>query len=218
MFRSAFRCLIPLVIGFPTVTAPCPAQGLKESRLELTVLLQDYAGASAALLRGGSKLADEVYRSVDVSIEWLECSPALEGMEAPAPCQERVRPTQLVVQFLSRKMARGVPVPNRVFGYALPQSNRASLFYPRIVDFSTAHGFDPTALLGMALAHEIGHILLGAGSHKKGGLMDCPWDKEDVREAARGRLRFDALQAARIQNEIMVRIEAEQSALALADN
>ncbi len=50
---------------------------------------------------------------------------------------------------------------------------------------------------GGMLAHEIGHLLLGKGSHSKQGLMLCPWGKDQIKGAARGRLRLSQQESRR---------------------
>jgi len=147
------------------------------------------------LLREASGVADEVYRPADVTIDWLDCTPALEGSAGPPDCEGEMRASLIVIQLVPEKMAKGVPVRGSVFGYAplgAPDqlSHRATLFWDRIRDYCTAFATDAEALLGTAIAHEIGHLLLGPDKHSPGGMMRCPWRRQDVASAARGRLVF----------------------------
>jgi len=45
-------------------------------------------------------------------------------------------------------------------------------------------GIDPGALLGRALAHEVGHLLLRSPGHSPGGLMRAVWTDEELAAAA----------------------------------
>jgi hypothetical protein len=47
-------------------------------------------------------------------------------------------------------------------------------------------------ILGHAMAHELGHLLLGTNSHSSDGLMRAQWNRGDLAEAARGNLLFSA--------------------------
>jgi hypothetical protein len=57
-------------------------------------------------------------------------------------------------------------------------------------------------LLGHAVAHEIGHVLLGADSHSPAGIMRPVWLLVDEERMAQGVLLFDAGQAAKMQMAI----------------
>lgn len=192
------------------------AQEAHSPPLRLAVHLQDYASMPRWQARKAQSIAERIYLAGDISLEWLDCSPALQGLESPQPCNEPLRPSTLTVQFLTRKMANGVPVSTRVFGYATPAGrsgfgNRVGIFYGRIDDYCTAHGFLTQALLGVVIAHEMGHLLLGSGSHAARGLMTCPWGKEDTRNAARGRLNFGPSRMALIRQAVRARMLADRS-------
>lgn len=62
--------------------------------------------------------------------------------------------------------------------YLVRESDRgwlATVFSNRIATVATRTGVDPGTLLGLVTAHEIGHLLLGAGYHGWTGVMqaDC---------------------------------------------
>ncbi len=197
------------------------AQEPIQDSLRLEVQLHNYAAAADHEIEDAFQIARRVFASAGIEIEWIDCTAALVGEPAPAPCLEKMRPTSLVVQLPTKRMVKRVPVGQGVFGYAVlggPQmfAIRASLFYDRIVSYSTANGSSQGALFGMALAHEIGHLLLGRGSHSERGLMSCPWSKEDIRDADRGLLTFAPVQLAQIHEEVLVRAEAEGAAADVA--
>jgi hypothetical protein len=45
-------------------------------------------------------------------------------------------------------------------------------------------------VLGHAMAHEIGHVLLGTDAHSVGGLMKARWGRADWLAVAAGHLRI----------------------------
>jgi hypothetical protein len=61
------------------------------------------------------------------------------------------------------------------------------------------------AILGVVIAHEIGHLLLGAASHRTGGIMAPVLAAPTVLDGYRGRLQFDPGQSARLRFEVMAR-------------
>jgi len=57
-------------------------------------------------------------------------------------------------------------------------------------------------LLGIAIAHEIGHLLLPDNSHSQTGLMRAKWGKADFWLAQRSQLFFTAEQGELIRSRM----------------
>ena len=57
-------------------------------------------------------------------------------------------------------------------------------------------------MLAIAIAHELGHLLLPDGKHAKAGLMRALWDGNDFRSADAGLLAFSSDTAALIRREV----------------
>ena len=57
----------------------------------------------------------------------------------------------------------------------------------------------PDTILGHAMAHELGHVLLGSTEHTTGGLMQGCWTPGSWHLARAGLLAFDAGQIGRIR-------------------
>ena len=151
------------------------------------------------MLADATDVAANAFQPAHITIEWLDCTAALNAEPAPPRCGGELLAATLVVQLFPKKMARAIPARRSVFGYApagLPDqlARRAILFWDRIQDHCAAFAIDAAALLGAVLAHEIGHLLLGPGSHRSAGMMRCPRSKQDVADAVRGRLGFSAIE------------------------
>jgi hypothetical protein len=72
---------------------------------------------------------------------------------------------------------------------------------------------DEGTLLGRAMTHEIGHLLLGTLDHSEGGLMRRHWS-ERGRDAD---WLFSAIQAEEIRTAVLTRIDGpRKAAVALA--
>ena len=72
------------------------------------------------------------------------------------------------------------------------------ILYDRVETVARNADADVATVLGHAMAHEIGHLLLPAG-HSLSGLMGADWDANDLRQAEGGRLLFTPDQAALIR-------------------
>ena len=54
-------------------------------------------------------------------------------------------------------------------------------------------------VLGYAIAHEIGHILLGQSSHAAAGLMRANWSEKDLKPVHHDQMQFTPEQAERMR-------------------
>ena len=59
-------------------------------------------------------------------------------------------------------------------------------------------------LLGCTIAHELGHLLIGAG-HRPNGLMRASWSKEELRDLSRRHLKFNSWERAAILHKLQMR-------------
>ena len=64
-------------------------------------------------------------------------------------------------------------------------------------------------LLGLAIAHEVGHLLLPHNSHSHRGIMRARWDRRDL-EFAAADLVFTAQQAKSIRDEVARRLKEQE--------
>jgi hypothetical protein len=65
------------------------------------------------------------------------------------------------------------------------------------VDFAT--------LLGRAIAHEIGHLLLGHSRHSRVGLMRAIWSQDEIRGIRPTNWQFSAAEAAEMRHGLAAR-------------
>jgi hypothetical protein len=56
----------------------------------------------------------------------------------------------------------------------------ATVFANRVRWFADASGVDFSTVLGRAIAHEIGHLVMGSTAHPASGLMRAVWAPQDV--------------------------------------
>jgi hypothetical protein len=81
----------------------------------------------------------------------------------------------------------------------------ASVFYHRVEGAARELGVSRAVILGHALAHEVGHFLLGKDSHSANGIMRALWTEKELLNASAGRLVFLPQRAAVMRTEVMAR-------------
>jgi len=94
-------------------------------------------------------------------------------------------------------------IPPSALGYTLTAPGTrgilAYVFWPRVMRASEKYTARPDYVLAVAIAHEIGHMLLPDGSHATHGLMEAHWDSGHFRLASAGLLHFSQESAALIR-------------------
>lgn len=81
---------------------------------------------------------------------------------------------------------------------------RAYVFWLRVQRYAQQFSVGIDKLLGAAVAHELGHMLLPPGSHASRGLMRPTWDREQFRSAANGLLQFSPQSAVQIRRSVRI--------------
>ncbi len=64
-------------------------------------------------------------------------------------------------------------------------------------------------ILGLVIAHEIGHLLLATTSYALGGIMHFPWSAAQLGLAAQGLLSFTPRQAKKMRAQVRKQMRAE---------
>lgn len=147
----------------------------------------------SALLEKAEAIASDVYRDIGVTIDWREeCG----GNESA-----------LEVDLIASDEIPGAPVADVTLGFAEPGASAATVLSDRVAKFAKRYGLKREVLLGYAMAHEVGHLLLPPHSHSLSGVMRATID---IDQAASKKLRFT-----REQGEFIIdRLEGVASAVA----
>jgi hypothetical protein len=101
-------------------------------------------------------------------------------------------------------MIREVSVDEGVMGFVWRfETNSAVILYDRVQNLAGFKRTDIAPILGIAMAHEIGHLLLRSREHSSAGIMRRSWPSADLQSAAQARLRFTAEQSQRMRDEVL---------------
>jgi hypothetical protein len=81
-----------------------------------------------------------------------------------------------------------------------------TIYVDRVEWLARAAAADLPSLLGRAIAHELGHLLMGTSTHGlHGGLMRAQWTREEVRRAHPQDWQLAAPDLARIREKVETR-------------
>jgi hypothetical protein len=155
----------------------------------------------ADALRQAKTQVLRIVRMVGLYIAWYDCAVPSEHTPTESAVEHAatLSPLELTVVIVPRSLAdRLQPDDEKGMapGTATARGQLAYVFYDRVESlseyFSTAIG----QVLGGAVAHEIGHLLLPYHSHCSTGLMRATWVSKDFQDLARGWLLFTPEQGA----------------------
>jgi len=202
---------VELMAGGGTALAH-PHHGDESERpSRIYVQLYNYAEASERTLRQGEKGAGEIFRKSGLEISWTTCNLAMPNARRDVNCTPQVRPLHFDVRIVRGiAMVPGV-TSDETMGMAF--GHIASVSFRQVVEEAAAAGIEPLQLLGVVIAHELGHLLLGPG-HPKTGIMQPRWSAEDYFRATQDQLVFTAQQAEVLRRQ--ARARAQESAAVVA--
>ena len=87
----------------------------------------------------------------------------------------------------------------------------ANVFYNRVEQRTEVERISLEQVLGHAMAHELGHLLLGSNSHSSTGIMSGKWRAEELKRAAKGDLLFTPQQARIIHDHALAKIKQREA-------
>lgn len=186
----------------------------------ITVLVYNYAAIPSEVLAQTETEAARIYHGGSIEIQWLDCPLSLkEAAQFPA-CQVPTGPTKLAVRLLSQSMAERLRQVQDSLGFALYPENGgfatiANVFAHDAEQLADSRGMRRGVVLGHVLAHEVGHLLLGAGSHSISGIMHVPWRQKELKLVAQGLMTFAPAELEKMQTNISVRMAEEAAAEAV---
>jgi hypothetical protein len=173
----------------------------------ITVLVFDYAGVPAGPRERAEAEAAYVMSRAGVESDWVDCGGTSAGSSQDERCRPLFDSMTLCVRLVSDS---GEKRPKDVLGFASlqppPQQGvYATVFYSRVEAAAAEFGVDAYEVLGCAMAHEVGHLLLGSQSHAARGLMRAQWSRGDFVNAAQRCLRFSGSESAQLQAQVETR-------------
>jgi len=174
----------------------------------INVRVHNYAQVSSEILTQAEVAAAEILGKAGVQITWTNCDPARRDLGDAPGCNQFLGPTNLGVRILPQFGV--IPgITKRTMGLAVGEL--ASVSFRRVKEEAAEFGVQPYEVLGPAIAHEIGHLLLGSQGHSPTGIMRARWRREDYEHAPRGAFKFAAQQAEQMRAEVSTRNRMQQS-------
>jgi hypothetical protein len=215
MKRSFKYCLSLSLTLMAHLTGSAKALSLSEDKtgpsLRLSVRVFNYAQVSPETWNLARKISTSILGRTGIQTFWLECSLSSEGNFTIPACAQSLGSSDLVLRLVPVSAATRGHFGSGTLGIAAQPERgtpaSASVFYDRLEQLAKGGTASVSVILGHAVAHEIGHLLLGSNSHTPQGLMRDRWSRQDLQNAGVGYLLFTTEQAEAIRAETLRRLQ-----------
>jgi hypothetical protein len=182
--------------------------------LTIALHIYDYAQVEPQELAQAQEEASRVLARVGIEANWLNCPVPGRESQSNEACRSTAGARELVLRILPRAMAERMAREKHSLGFAQLSTDGtpgyvANVFYHRVESLTVELNSSRAVILGYALAHEIGHLLLGTTSHSPNGIMRAHWTEKEMLSASAGRFGFLPQQAVRIRGQVQERRAAK---------
>lgn len=198
---------------------PASARGHAEAesdKMAITLRVYDYAHMSRPRLLDAEEVAAAILSQAGLEARWVDCPTSKAEWDNYPDCHSPWQANDFVLKVLPKAMADLLPKGKDALGSTLECSIGAicstSIFYHRVNRaFDGGGTASVPVLMGRAMAHEIGHLLLGENSHAAKGIMRGGWSDDDLTLAARPYLLFTPGQSRQMNSRLAARAQAWQT-------
>jgi len=215
-----------IVNHFAFAGNPAPVSGTEKPAI--TVLVFNYAGVDDKKLKLAQDIAGKVYRNAGIEMKWL-CGPTTDEARAAYSAS----PPSLGMGYLILNIKSAIPAQwskhKEVCGVAyLSAASQfakiADIWFERVEKLTweklsgSSQGIFRSQIsvnvltgltLGIVMAHELGHLLLGTNSHSRRGIMRPGWDRQNLQDAYTGVQSFMPEQVGKVRANVLARKSGE---------
>jgi hypothetical protein len=191
--RGFLSAIVILTTPLSSLANALLSDAAATTNLKISIRVYNMARVPGGVLAEAEAEVARIFLEVGARVEWLEC-----------PCAQNPSSADLMLRIIPQLFG-SVRADFREdhLGFA-PSSEDggvlATIFFHRVEALTKGRATAP--LLGNAIAHELGHLLLGSNAHSATGIMQAHWNRELLKLANRGLLRFTPEQAALLRVRI----------------
>ena len=174
------QSLVALIAAVFLASPGARAETLRDELPPLVVRVYDLGGTDSAGLADALRDAQAIFADAGIASNWHDCT---LGARSSSPfCRERRRPTDLIVRIVRRPEMDGLSkaLGASVVEPAVRGGVLATVFLDHVESVARRTGAEAGVLIGRAIAHEVGHLLLGTGEHSASGLMREIWTDREL--------------------------------------
>lgn len=190
---------VTMALAFVVLAPVCRAAIVLDA---LVVRVYDNAGVRAADRSAALKQAAEILFRAEIDVEWLTCPARSESWA----CARPPSPQEIIVRLTNSPLPEQAGA-RRVFGHSAiagtpGEGILATVYVDRVNWLAGTATAQRTLVLGRAIAHEIGHLMLSSNEHTATGLMREVWTAEELVRNRPEDWQFSAAQITHLQTRL----------------
>jgi hypothetical protein len=196
MLQTLFRTAGAVASCLALVTGTPAHAGNRDVVIRLYDMVTTDARSRAAAMHAAS----DAIASAGITVTWRDCSRG----GAAHPCRTVRNAGDLVVRIVPTNKADAPESTTTQLGFAPidPSGGAtviATVYYDVVQGAARRTGLGSSELLGRAIAHEVGHLLLRAPGHGHSGLMRPLWTDEELMQNRPGDWTFSEADRRQVQ-------------------
>jgi hypothetical protein len=135
-----------------------------------------------------------------VGVDWMTCS---GGTDVPERCATPMKWNEVAVRIVrvegAHELTSKAPLGESLLDPSHRLGTLATIYLDRVEWLARASRVSVAILLARAIAHELGHLLLGTPTHSGGGLMRAMWTRDELARRVPADWVFPADDAVRLR-------------------
>jgi hypothetical protein len=183
---------------------------LGDSQIAPAIAIRAYSNGvvSVAGIQPALAIAGRILNSAGVEAHWRICEGPRRHVPADA-CVDPLVGNELAIRFLRQPLSpdrAGLnPLGNSLIDTDTGGGSLATIYLDRIATLAGSSRTSAATLLGRAIAHEIGHLLMGTTTHGPAGLMRAVWSTAELRRDDASDWLFTPREASAMRESLRMR-------------
>ena len=141
----------------------------------LTVRVVNLSDLDTGDLDAALAATSALYEQAGISVTWLVCG----------PCDTPMTRSELWLRVASSPLATGTTLGDAALNPETGTGVVATVYADRVARASKEAGTRVDRLLGLTVAHELAHLVMGSVQHARTGIMRSGWSVADLRSGRR---------------------------------
>jgi hypothetical protein len=167
----------------------------KKQTDSIIVGISNIAGMPESVLEQAEKVAATVLEDAGIIPAWAACPKPGEKLADYPSCPKSFGINRILVK-MGHPFERKDGFKESNFGMVM--GSQVIIVFAQVDEAARQAQIHTASALGMIMAHEIGHILLGDNSHAKTGIMRPQWKPQEFVQGSPAYCQFTSVQAGKI--------------------